>query len=535
MFLLHLSLFTLMQAHFCWSQYTMIAPSQPIIASVGSDVTLPCELDPVKDLRDLAVEWARQDLTPPYVYILRDGVALMLDQNSLYLGRTALSESRLQKGDMSLSLTRVKSSDGGTYQCFMPQMNTRAEVTLLVVSVAPVSLSLTKERSGSPVLRCESRGWYPEPELEWLDSEGTVLLRTEAQRGASDELFSVSSRLSVEQRLGNTLTCRVKQQESGQSREAQLRLTDEFLEACSSCAVAWLLFALGLCLVAAAAVSFVVWKFKINKTKTRTTRNKPEDCEEVLPLMKQKEKSHSEDQKVTELQEDLDQIIEELQAAASLREELQGTKNVLTKIKEKLVEYNHDLDKTINRKEKERKKNYRMKVKTLKIQIEEFTDFITDVDTEMSKIDKIVHKTMEKKGKLERDKKEKEKQVQKEKRRLETAAPPETERVVVTDERKGNDQETDESQMKATEAKEEKKETLEVRGHDDRTTGFNDGELHEEMSANTQGPTEAPPPEAPPQGPTEAPPQGPTKAPPQGPTEAPPQGPTEAPPSAVEM
>ncbi|XP_072315458.1 butyrophilin subfamily 3 member A2-like [Eucyclogobius newberryi] len=423
MFLLHLSLFTLMQAHFCWSQYTMIAPSQPIIASVGSDVTLPCELDPVKDLRDLVVEWARQDLTPRYIHIRRDGLALMLDQNSLYLGRTALSESRLQKGDMSLSLTRVKSSDGGTYQCFIPQMNTRAEVTLLVVSVAPVSLSLTKERSGSPVLRCESRGWYPEPELEWLDSEGTVLLRTEAQRGASDELFSVSSRLSVEQRLGNTLTCRVKQQESGQSREAQLRLTDEFLEACSSCAVAWLLFALGLCLVAAAAVSFVVWKFKINKTKTLTARNKPEDCEEVLPLMKQKEKSHSEDQKVTELQEDLDQIIEELDFVNHLCEKLKGEKEFLLKLKQKLhqniYELNFEKEEMENQMKSkkimmsDRKKETAAKLEKIQKKIEEFEDIMKITDGKMSEIDELIRKTSERKGKLEGEMKIMTKQMQK--------------------------------------------------------------------------------------------------------------------------
>ncbi|XP_055012213.1 butyrophilin subfamily 3 member A3-like [Boleophthalmus pectinirostris] len=264
----HLSVFLLVQTHFCWGQNTMVAPSQPIRAPVGSDVTLPCQLEPVKDLRNMVVEWARHDLTPRYVHIRRDGLDFLRDQNSLYLGRTSLSESRLQQGDMSLSLTRVRPSDVGTYTCYMPQINVKAEVSLLVVSVAPPSVSLTKERSGSPVLRCESRGWYPGPELEWLDSEGTVLLRTEAQRGESDELFTVSSRLSVEQRLGNTFTCRVKQQESGQSREAQLSIADEFLESCSFFSWASILLGLALGLVLTAAAALVVWKFK-SKSKSR--------------------------------------------------------------------------------------------------------------------------------------------------------------------------------------------------------------------------------------------------------------------------
>uniref|UniRef100_A0A8C6SQT0 Ig-like domain-containing protein n=1 Tax=Neogobius melanostomus TaxID=47308 RepID=A0A8C6SQT0_9GOBI len=160
------------------------------------EVTLPCELESVKNIKDLVVEWARHDLKPRYVHIRRDGLDLLIDQNSLYLGRTRLSERGLAYGDMSLTLSRVRLSDAGTYHCFIPQMDTRAEVTLHVgesghtVSVSPVSVSLTKDHSGSPELRCESRGWFPEPELVWLDSEGTVLTgaRTEAQRGIQDDL-----------------------------------------------------------------------------------------------------------------------------------------------------------------------------------------------------------------------------------------------------------------------------------------------------------------------------------------------------------
>ncbi|XP_072315456.1 butyrophilin subfamily 3 member A2-like [Eucyclogobius newberryi] len=419
----------------------MIAPSQPIIASVGSDVTLPCELDPVKDLRDLVVEWARQDLTPRYIHILRDGLALMLDQNSLYLGRTALSESRLQKGDMSLSLTRVKSSDGGTYQCFIPQMNTRAEVTLLVVSVAPVSLSLTKERSGSPVLRCESRGWYPEPELEWLDSEGTVLLRTEAQRGASDELFSVSSRLSVEQRLGNTLTCRVKQQESGQSREAQLRLTDEFLEACSSCAVAWLLFALGLCLVAAAAVSFVVWKFKINRNKSEIINIELGEKEEREIMIKNDETTNVlKFEEVTQrfdlkefVPEQKENLENDLFYVNDVIHKLTETKVFLTKLKDKPQEAIHNMNRLIeaekNRqisamnnvlsmgKQGEKKKQ---NLEALEKEKKQYEKTIEDLDKQMKTLEEVILVTVQRKGAMEGELKHMTKLMEKEKKHLET-------------------------------------------------------------------------------------------------------------------
>uniref|UniRef100_A0A8C6TZ85 Ig-like domain-containing protein n=1 Tax=Neogobius melanostomus TaxID=47308 RepID=A0A8C6TZ85_9GOBI len=214
---------------------TLVVPSQPLVVPVGSEVTLPCQLESVKNIKDLVVDWGRPDLKPRYVHIRRDALDLLIDQNSLYLGRTRLSERGLAYGDLSLTLSRVRLSDAGTYHCFIPQMDTRILNDFLCyfpgvpVSVSPVSVSLTKDHSGSPVLRCESRGWFPEPELVWLDSEGTVLTgaRTEAQRGVNEETFSVSSRLSVEQSPGNSFTCRVRHQETRQSRENQIRITGE--------------------------------------------------------------------------------------------------------------------------------------------------------------------------------------------------------------------------------------------------------------------------------------------------------------------
>uniref|UniRef100_A0A8C6WS19 Ig-like domain-containing protein n=1 Tax=Neogobius melanostomus TaxID=47308 RepID=A0A8C6WS19_9GOBI len=226
LFLLHINFIT------CdvFPGQTLVVPSQPLVVPVGSEVTLPCQLESVKNIKDQVVEWGRHDLKPRYVHIRRDGLDLLIDQNSLYLGRTRLSERGLAHGDMSLTLSRVRLSDTGTYHCFIPQM---VFVISLVspVSVSPVSLSLTKDHSGSPELRCESRGWFPEPELVWLDSEGTVLTgaRTEAQRGVNEETFSVSSRLSVEQSPGNSFTCRVRHQETRQSRENQIRITVYFV------------------------------------------------------------------------------------------------------------------------------------------------------------------------------------------------------------------------------------------------------------------------------------------------------------------
>uniref|UniRef100_A0AAV2KLT4 Ig-like domain-containing protein n=1 Tax=Knipowitschia caucasica TaxID=637954 RepID=A0AAV2KLT4_KNICA len=330
--LVQLSVLFLVQTHFCWGQYTIVTPPQVVMAPVGSDVTLPCQVEPAADLREQVVEWARLDLTPPYVHIRRDALDFHIYQNPLYLARTALSESRLQKGDLSLSLSRVKLSDEGTYRCFLPQTDTEAQVTLLVV--APPSISVEKDPSGSVVLRCESVGWSPEPELQWLDSEGTVVLRAEAQRG-SDDLFSVSSRLTVQQIQGNTFTCRVQHQPSGASREARLHISDEFLkmESCSSCSLAWTLFALCLS-AAAAAAALVVWKFKANKQKSENKDFELGEIEEKESMMKTPtENSHKCSPEVLQSSE-LTESLPELREKEKIEDELKYLEEVIHKLTE---------------------------------------------------------------------------------------------------------------------------------------------------------------------------------------------------------
>uniref|UniRef100_A0A8C6WIN6 Ig-like domain-containing protein n=1 Tax=Neogobius melanostomus TaxID=47308 RepID=A0A8C6WIN6_9GOBI len=117
----------------CRRTSTLVVPSQPLVVPVGSEVTLPCELESVKNIKDLVVEWARHDLKPRYVHIRRDGLDLLIDQNSLYLGRTpTLFTDELKHGNISLKLTSVGVSDDGTYRCFVPELGIDSTVRLHV-------------------------------------------------------------------------------------------------------------------------------------------------------------------------------------------------------------------------------------------------------------------------------------------------------------------------------------------------------------------------------------------------------------------
>ena len=98
----------------------------------------------------------------------------------------------------------------------------------LLLSSGAVStpfIEVVTNNSEHVVLQCESTGWYPEPEVFWLDGEGNLLSAgpTETVRGP-DDLYTVSSRVTVEKRHSNSFTCRVQQNHINQIREAHIHV-----------------------------------------------------------------------------------------------------------------------------------------------------------------------------------------------------------------------------------------------------------------------------------------------------------------------
>uniref|UniRef100_A0A672HJJ0 Ig-like domain-containing protein n=1 Tax=Salarias fasciatus TaxID=181472 RepID=A0A672HJJ0_SALFA len=239
-------------------QYQMVGPSTPVLAMLGVDVVLPCHLEPAADETKSTVEWSRSDLSPRFVHLRRDGVDLPKKQHLSYAGRTHLSSSRLKHGDLSLRLSNVKLSDEGKYSCIPLGYN----LACLLLCAAPPNVAVSAEADGSSggvVLCCESAGWYPEPELLWLDSEGKLLSAGPPRtlRGP-DGLYSVSSRVTVETRPSNTFSCRVQQSNISQSRTF-------FRDESSPAALAIVVVVLAVCFIISSSGLFAFWKLKLHK------------------------------------------------------------------------------------------------------------------------------------------------------------------------------------------------------------------------------------------------------------------------------
>uniref|UniRef100_UPI0037E8B463 glutamic acid-rich protein-like n=1 Tax=Semicossyphus pulcher TaxID=241346 RepID=UPI0037E8B463 len=212
--------------HSCGGQSRVFGQSQPIVAMVGDDVILPCHLDPVVNAFDMLLEWARPDLDPRFILVRRNGVELESKKHPSFQGRTSVFTEELKHGNASLKLSRVKVSDEGRYRCFILGLLKESTVQLVVGAVSSPAVQVTKN-SSEVLLECESKGWYPEPEVFWLDSEGNLLpaAPTETVRGP-DELYTVSSRVTVEERHGSIFTCRVTQKKINQTRETHLHVPE---------------------------------------------------------------------------------------------------------------------------------------------------------------------------------------------------------------------------------------------------------------------------------------------------------------------
>nr|XP_024655332.1 butyrophilin subfamily 1 member A1 [Maylandia zebra] len=237
---------------------------------IGDDIILPCHLEPAVDAVDLTVDWSRKDLKPRSVYVRREGVELLTEQNPLYTGRTSLSVNKLQCGDVSLKLSTVQLSDAGTYKCLVPKFNAETVVTLAV--------------------ECKSNGWYPEPQMLWVYSEGKPISvePTKNVRG-SDGLYAVSSKVTVEKGQSYSFTCKVQQKNISQIKETHIHVSGDLFMVQSNTAV-HITINLTVCLISVGTVIFLIWKCRQNKTKNKSLedefQNNEEDLEHVQQTIK---------------------------------------------------------------------------------------------------------------------------------------------------------------------------------------------------------------------------------------------------------
>ncbi|XP_062301283.1 myelin-oligodendrocyte glycoprotein-like [Scomber scombrus] len=140
--------FSLCLAFISWTpvegQSDVIGSSQPIIASPGDDVILPCHLSPEFDVQGLTVEWSKPDLKPDpsdrlsrvtYVHLYLGGHEVPDMKNPVYIGRTELFVDQLEHGNISLRIMNVTLADEGRYRCLVHKLNSGVKFAIVQLVV----------------------------------------------------------------------------------------------------------------------------------------------------------------------------------------------------------------------------------------------------------------------------------------------------------------------------------------------------------------------------------------------------------------
>ncbi|XP_056447424.1 butyrophilin subfamily 3 member A1-like [Gadus chalcogrammus] len=208
-------------------------------ALVGEDVTLSYDPELSTDLTETAVKCYTDKMLNDFVFYKDKPPLSPLDSESLlnpaYRGRTNLSAEDLKRGIISLRLYNVTRADEGNYTFVLPSLIYKIQLLIGAVSSATITPEERHDCSGL-VLRCDSVGWYPRPQLSWW-TDGGRLLPAVTMNPTRDPtgLYTISSTVEVESSQGaGNYSCRVHQERFNQTREAEIAIQEDQFPSCSS-------------------------------------------------------------------------------------------------------------------------------------------------------------------------------------------------------------------------------------------------------------------------------------------------------------
>ncbi|XP_059211482.1 butyrophilin subfamily 3 member A2-like isoform X2 [Centropristis striata] len=366
----HIAVFLLL-THSWRGESKKIDQPRQVIVMVGDDIVLPCNLETAMNAVSMTIEWGRLDLDPRFIFLWHEGQELQSEQNEAYKGRSSLSISNMKHGDISLKLSPVKISDNGTYRCHIPKLSQQYFVELLVGAISSPAISLAgiDKTSSGVLLDCESSGWYPEPEVLWLDGEGKLLSAgpTETVRGP-DDLYTVSSRVTVEKRHSNSFTCRVHQKDTNHTTETHITVPEDFFMVSSSGCAASTTISVLFAIMFVLAVGCIVWKWRQNKSGIKT-QNKSQDEET------RQDKDTTEQQGLMEAR-----VREQLMADnKKMKEELQKKETDMTQVIKTLQDLENEMK---NELKMQNEKHIEQQLKAVK-QVEMNEEKINSVEKEI--------------------------------------------------------------------------------------------------------------------------------------------------------
>uniref|UniRef100_A0A8B9ZBH5 Uncharacterized protein n=1 Tax=Buteo japonicus TaxID=224669 RepID=A0A8B9ZBH5_9AVES len=215
-------------------------PISSIIGVIGESVVLPCHVVADNIPEVFSVQWIFHEQSQKITVSRYDGKNKMEKQDERYQGRTEFFHSEFRAGNMSLHLKNVRSSDKGSYACVVSFNDTYHDV-LIELHVAGYHM-----KQGIS-LTCHAVGWFPKPEVIWLDGQGHVRkeLSTTKMTMMPAGLYSVVTSMNLNPGSDMEVACRIVNNLLNTTSESRVLISDIFFPSISK----WLItFLVILCL-----------------------------------------------------------------------------------------------------------------------------------------------------------------------------------------------------------------------------------------------------------------------------------------------
>ncbi|KAF3690383.1 Butyrophilin-like protein 10 Precursor [Channa argus] len=198
-----------------------------VISKEGQDAVLPCSLSTRKNIVQTVFDWKKDDQKEVFLYDA--GIHYnngRTGQDQQFIGRVSHFPGQLEFGNASIIIQNTTVIDSGTYSCVFPRIQPQAQIfkiQLLIGGTFKDRSNIIPGAAQEPCvtiltatehkvfLKCEVRGAFPQPKVQWQDSDGKVLPAEEPQVSERDKRYSVTLITTVTRTTTNRFYCVVTQ------------------------------------------------------------------------------------------------------------------------------------------------------------------------------------------------------------------------------------------------------------------------------------------------------------------------------------
>ncbi|XP_036034491.1 putative selection and upkeep of intraepithelial T-cells protein 1 homolog [Onychomys torridus] len=211
-------------------RFTVTGLEKPVLAAFGAVLELSCQLSPPQNAQHMEIRWFRTHYTQP-INLYEDGKDLFGKIIPKYVERTELLKDAIGEGKVTLRVFNVNTDDDGHYHCIFKDGKFYEEHITEVKVIAGsswVQILVHPPTTKGVIVECHSRGWFPQPHLEWRDSRGEVIpAASKSHSRDEDKLFNMKMTLLLrDSSLGN-VTCCIWNHLTGQEESTSIILQSE--------------------------------------------------------------------------------------------------------------------------------------------------------------------------------------------------------------------------------------------------------------------------------------------------------------------